>query len=71
MALGHIDVQRTPCIELIYEEREASGRIKDYMESPLKMGTSSKLFKKIEEVYDKLLIIGEEIVSIAPQLKTM
>ena len=58
-----------PSLELVYDSRDAVGRVKDYMEALLKMGALSKLFKKVEKVYDKLLILGEEASSIAPLLK--
>ncbi len=63
-------VDRASSVELIYDEKAAVGRAKDYMESMLKMGFFTKIFKKVLRVYDKLLIIGEEIVSIAPTLKS-
>lgn len=64
-----LDISRAPTVEVIYEEKMAIGRVKDYMESMLKMGFFTKLFKKVERVYDKLFIIGEETVSVVPTLK--
>jgi len=62
---------RSPALEMIYDERMAVGRLKDYMESMLKMGFFTKLFKKIEKVFDKIIIIGEEITTVMPRLKNM
>ena len=61
--------EKRPSTELIYDEKVAHGRTKDYMESLLDRGRISKLFGKIERVYDKLLILGEETVSITPALR--
>jgi hypothetical protein len=66
-----LNVDRAPCVEIVYDEKMATGRIKDYMESMLGMGFWTKLFKKIERVSDKLLLIGEETVSISPMLKSI
>jgi len=66
-----LDVDKASGVEIVYDERLASGRIKDYMESMLGMGFFSKLFKRIERVFDKLLLIGEETASIAPMLKNI
>lgn len=59
-----------PAVEIIYDEQITTGRIKDYMQSLFKMGFFSRLTTKLEKSFDKLLIAGEEIVSIIPSLKT-
>ena len=66
-----LNVDRASGVEIIYDEKMASGRMKDYMQSMLGMGFWGKLFKKIERVSDKLLLIGEETVSITPMLKSI
>lgn len=58
-----------PAIELIYDEQAAIGRYKDYIESLPRMGVLTRMFTKIHLVYDKLIILGDEIVSIMPSLK--
>jgi len=63
------DFLKVPAVELIYDEQVAIGRVKDYMVSLLKMGLFGRMFTKLENVYDKLLIAGEEIVSIMPALR--
>lgn len=63
------DFLKTPAVELIYDEQETIGRIKDYMQSLLKMGLFSRTFTKLQKSYDKLIIVGEETVSIMPTLK--
>jgi len=60
---------KSPAVELIYDEQVATGRVKDYMISLLRMGVFGRMFTKLEKVYDKLLIAGEEIVSIMPSLR--
>jgi len=62
-------VERASATEIIYNEAEAVGRIRDYIQSLLRIGFWGKLFKKIERVSDKLLIIGEEATSLVPSLK--
>lgn len=61
--------ERASAVELIYSEEDAVGRIKDYMQSLLKMGFWGKIFKKIERVSDKLMIVGEEATTIVPSIK--
>jgi len=63
------DFLKPPAVELIYDEQAATGRVKDYMQSLLKMGLFSRMITKLEKAYDKLLIVGEEIVSIMPALR--
>ncbi len=60
---------KSPAVELIYDEQVAIGRVKDYMVSLLRMGLFGRMFTKLDKVYDKLLIVGEEIVSIMPTLR--
>jgi len=60
---------KSPAVELIYDEQAAIGRVKDYMVSLLRMGLFGRMFTKLDKVYDKLLIAGEEIVSIMPTLR--
>jgi len=60
---------KTPAVELIYDEQVAIGRVKDYMVSLLRMRLLGRMFTKLDKVYDKLLIAGEEIVSIMPSLR--
>lgn len=62
---------KTPAVELIYDEQAATGRVKDYMVSLLRMGFFGRIFTKLEKAYDKLLIVGEEIVSVMPALRQM
>ncbi len=63
------DFLKSPAVELIYDEQVAIGRVKDYMVSLLRMGLFGRMFTKLDKVYDKLLIAGEEIVSIMPSLR--
>lgn len=60
---------KTPAVELVYDEQAATGRIKDYMQALFKMGFFGRITTKLEKAYDKLLIAGEEIVSIIPTLR--
>jgi hypothetical protein len=59
---------RRPALEIIYDEKEATGRAKDYMESMLNRGLLSRLFGQMESTYDKIFILGEQSVSIQPIL---
>lgn len=63
------DFMKTPAVELVYDEQAATGRIKDYMQALFKMGFFGRMTTKLEKAYDKLLIAGEEIVSIIPTLR--
>lgn len=60
---------KIPAVELVYDEQAATGRIKDYMQALFKMGFWGRITTKLEKAYDKLLIAGEEIVSIIPTLR--
>ena len=60
---------KSPAVELVYDEQAAVGRVKDYMVALLGMGLFRRTFAKLDKVYDKLVIVGEEIVSIAPALR--
>jgi len=62
---------KSPAVELIYDEQVAIGRVKDYMIALLRMGLFGRMFTKLDKVYDKLLIAGEEIVSIMPTLRAI
>ena len=55
-----------PNLEIVYEEKEATGRAKDYMESMLQRGALSKLWGKVQMVYDKIFILGEQSVILEP-----
>jgi hypothetical protein len=57
-----------PNLEIVYEEKEATGRAKDYMESMLQRGVLSKLWGKVQTVYDKIFILGEQSVILEPIL---
>ncbi|MCL0060664.1 hypothetical protein M1N88_02135 [Dehalococcoidia bacterium] len=60
---------KSPAVELIYDEQAAIGRVKDYMVALLRMGLFGRMFTKLDKVYDKLVIVGEEIVSITSTLR--
>lgn len=59
---------KKPALEIIYDEKAAAGRSKDYVESLLDRGLLSKLWGKIEMSYDKLFVLGEQSVSLQPTL---
>ena len=65
---GIMPSQDTSCVELVYSEKDAVGRAKDYMQSMLRMGFFAKRLKKVLRVSDKLFVIGREVVSIAPTI---
>ena len=65
------EFMKTPAVELVYDEQAATGRIKDYMQSLFKIGFFGRITTKLEKAYDKLLIAGEEIVSIIPTLRAI
>jgi hypothetical protein len=56
-----------PAVELVYDEQAATGRVKDYMQALFNTG----IFTKLEKAYDKLIIAGEEVISIMPTIKAM
>ena len=68
---GLLRSEDEPCVELIYDEKVARGRSKDYMESMLKMGFFSRTFKEVLSVTDKLFIVGREAVTIAPTINNL
>jgi hypothetical protein len=57
-----------PALEIIYDEKAATGRARDYMESMLQRGMLSKLWGKVEMVYDKIFVLGEQAVALQPLL---
>ena len=57
-----------PALEIIYDEKAATGRARDYMESMLQRGIVSKLWGKVEMVYDKIFVLGEQAVALQPLL---
>ncbi len=59
---------KSPALEIVYDEKAATGRGKTYIESMLRRGFLSKLWGKVEMTYDKILILGEQSVAIMPTL---
>lgn len=59
---------RKPALEIIYDEKAATGRAKDYIESMLRRGFLSRLWGKVEMTYDKIFILGEQCIGIQPTL---
>ena len=57
-----------PALEIIYDEKAATGRAKDYIESMLQRGFLSKLWGKVEMTYDKIFVLGEQSVVLKPFL---
>jgi len=64
-----LDDDQQSCLEIIYDEKEASGRSKDYIESMMKRGKLSKMFGKVVNITDKIMILGSDAVALAPNLK--
>lgn len=56
-------------LEIIYDESLASGRSLEYAEGLMKRGRLSKLFGKVQRTSDKLIILGNDAVSVSPSLK--
>ena len=56
-------------LEVIFDESLASGRSLEYAEGLMKRGKISKLLGKVEKTSDKLLILGNDALSISPSLK--
>ncbi len=65
---GDVAKLRRPALELIYDEKAAKGRAKDYMESMMQRGIISKLWGKVEMVYDKIFVLGEQAAALQPIL---
>lgn len=65
---GSESILERPALEIVYDERAATGRAKDYMESMLDRNKLSKLWGKVEMVYDKILVLGEQAVVLQPLL---
>ena len=61
--------QRQSLMEIIYDEKQATGRSKDYVEAMMQRGMFSKLFGKVEKISDKIFILGHESATLAPSLK--
>jgi hypothetical protein len=57
-----------PALEIIYDEKAATGRAKDYVEHMLDRNKLSKIWGKVEMVYDKILVLGEQAVVLQPLL---
>lgn len=62
-------IKNQSCLEIIYNEKEATGRSKDYAESMMQRGKISKLLGKVESITDKILILGSDASSLAPSLR--
>ena len=56
-------------LEVVYDEKRATGRSLEYAEGLMKRGRISKLLGKVQKTSDKLLILGNDAVSISPSLK--
>ena len=56
-------------LEVVYDEKRASGRSLEYTEGLMKRGRFAKKFGKVQRISDKLLILGNDAVSISPSLK--
>jgi hypothetical protein len=57
-----------PALEIIYDEKAATGRAKDYIEAMMGRGLVSKLWGRVQMVYDKIFVLGEQSVAIQPVL---
>lgn len=60
-----------PALEVVYDEKVATGRAKDYVEAMLQRGALSRMWGKVLRVYDKIFILGEQSVSMMPQLQAI
>ena len=60
----------SPAIEVVYDEQAAAGGYRDHIQSLLSTGAVSRVFTRVQSVLDKIIILGDEIVSIVPSLKT-
>ena len=56
-------------LEIVFDEKRASGRSLEYAEGLMKRGRIAKRLGKVKRISDKLLILGNDAVSIAPSLK--
>ena len=64
------ELKNASCVEIVYNEEDATGRAKDYMEANLGVNNfMGRIFNKVEKVSDKLFIIGNEATPIIPSLK--
>jgi len=61
------DFMGRPSVELVYDEQATEGRAKDYMRALFKSG----MFTKLEKAFDKIIIVGEEVVTILPTIKAI
>lgn len=66
---GDVSKLDQPTLEVIYDEKSATGRAKDYVEAMMGRSLVSKIFGRVEMVYDKLFVLGEQSVAIMPQLQ--
>ena len=63
---------RAPAVEVVYDDRQAAGKMKDYVDMVLEMGIVVKDQRKVERSFDKLLLIGEDVASdLLPLLKEL
>lgn len=65
---GDASMLKRPALEVIYDEKAASGRAKDYIESMLQRPLLSKIWGSVQAVYDKLFVLGEQSVALQPYL---
>lgn len=56
-------------LEVIYDEKQAKGRSLDYVEAMMKRGRISKWLGKVDQVSDKIFILGDDATTLAPSLK--
>ncbi len=56
-------------LEIVYDEKQASGRSLEYVEAMMQRGRFSKLFGKVDSVSDKIFILGDDATTLAPSLK--
>jgi len=63
---------RAPAVEVVYDEKQVAGRVKDYVDMLVEMGVLVKDQRKVERSFDKLLLVGEEAVAeLLPRLKEL
>lgn len=65
-------LDRAPAIEVVYDDKQSKGRIRDYIDMILEIGVLVKDQRKVERAFDKLILVGEEVASeLLPPLKDL
>ena len=63
-------VASLPAVEVVYEKSEATSRVREYALATLGMNFIGRSISRVDNVYDKFLLVGDEVISLVPYLRS-